>query len=144
LQVAEYGVVLFLIITFIGTILILSIISFTSFSEDHKNSAILSSLGASNEEIQDIYLQESLINCVISFFVSTVLSILLSKLINLIINKFIDIHDLIKIPIMEFMGIKFLFPLIIFMIFIFITILSTLIPISFSKHKSIKGELQSL
>ena len=144
LQVAEYGVVLFLIITFIGTILILSIISFTSFSEDHKNSAILSSLGASNEEIQDIYLQESLINCVISFFVSTFLSILLSKLINLIINRFVDIHDLIKIPIMEFMGIKFLFPLIIFMIFIFITILSTLIPISFSKHKSIKGELQSL
>jgi ABC-type antimicrobial peptide transport system permease subunit len=56
LSVAEYGVLLFLIIAFIGTFLILSIMSFTNFSEDHRSSAILTSIGASQEQIEEIYL----------------------------------------------------------------------------------------
>ena len=144
LEVAEYGVILFLAITFVGSILILSIISFTSFSEDHKNSAILSSIGASDEQIQDIYVQESMFNGLVSFVLSTVLAIGLSKLVNLIISRFIDLNNLIVIPFMKFMGIKFLLPLIIIIGIIFIILLSTLIPIYFSKKKSIKGELQSL
>ena len=77
LSAAEYGVSLFMIITFICAILILSIMSFTSFSEDHKISAILSSIGASNNEIQEIYLEESLLNGLISFVFSIGLSVLL-------------------------------------------------------------------
>ena len=144
LEVAEYGVILFLIITFIGSILILSIMSFTSFSEDHKNSAILSSLGATNEQIQEIYLEESMFNGIISFVVSTFAAIGLTKLINMVIHRFIDLENLIKIPFLEFMNIKMLFPLMVFIGIMFITLLSTLIPIYFSKKKSIKGELQSL
>lgn len=144
LDVAEYGTILFLIITFIGAILILSIMSFTNFSEDHKNSAILSSIGASNDEIQEIYLLESLINGVLSFGVSIVSSILLSKIINLVIKGLIGIDNLISIPFMSFMGIKFLFPFLILLGILVVVLISTLLPISFSKKKTIKGELQSL
>ena len=144
LQVAEYGLILFLIITLMGSFLILSIMSFTSFSEDHKNSAILTSIGASDEQIQNIYLQESLFNGLISFVGSTILSIGLSKIINLIISKFVDLKDLIKVPLLEFMNVKLLFPLLMILIIFGIVLFSTVIPIYFSKKKSVKGELQSL
>ena len=144
MEVAEYGVILFLVITFVGSILILSIISFTSFSEDHKNSAILSSIGASDEQVQDIYVQESMFNGLISFVCSTLLAVGLSQAVNLVISKFIDLNNLIAIPFLSFMGINFLLPLIVIVGIMFVILFSTLIPIYFSKKKSIKGELQSL
>lgn len=144
LSVAEYGVLLFLIIAFIGTILILSIMSFTNFSEDHRSSAILTSIGASQEQIEEIYLEESFINGFLSFLLSIPISIGISKLINHIVHLFIDIESLILIPLQEFLGVKFLFPIIVFLITLIVMMFSTIIPIYFSKRKSIKGELQSL
>ncbi len=144
LEVAEYGVILFLTITIIGAVLILSIMSFANFSDDHKESAILTSIGAREEEIQEIYLQESMANGIIALVLSTSLSLLLSLLINWAISRFIDLHNLIKLPFVIFLGHKFLFPLIIILFVILITSLSTIIPIVFSKKKSVKGELQSL
>ena len=144
LSVAEYGVLLFLIIAFIGTVLILSIMSFTNFSEDNRSSAILTSIGASQEQIEEIYLEESFINGFLSFLLSIPISIGVSKLINHIIYLFIDIESLISIPLQEFLGMKFLFPIIVFLITLIVMMFSTIIPIYFSKRKSIKGELQSL
>ena len=144
LSVAEYGVLLFLIIAFIGTVLILSIMSFTNFSEDHRSSAILTSIGASQEQIEEIYLEESFVNGFLSFLLSIPISIGVSKLINHIVHLFIDIESLISIPLQEFLGMKFLFPIIVFLITLIVMMFSTIIPIYFSKRKSIKGELQSL
>lgn len=144
LSVAEYGVILFLIIAFVGAFLILSIMSFTSFSEDHKKSAILSFIGASQDQIEEIYLQESMMNGFLSILLSICLSIGLMKLANMLIYQFLDIKNLIIIPFFKFLGIKFLFPLLIVLVVIIVVCFSTLIPISVSKRKSIKGELQSL
>ena len=144
LQVAEYGTILFLAITMLGAILILSIMSFASYSEDHKSSAILSSLGASNDDISSIYLFESLINGIISVLLSIILSIPLSKLINLLINKKIDLNNLIVVPLNSFLNIKFLFPIIMIFLTFIICLFSTILPILFSKRKSLKGELQNL
>lgn len=144
LSVAEYGVLLFLIIAFIGTVLILSIMSFTNFSEDHRSSAILTSIGASQEQIEEIYLEESFVNGFLSFLLSIPISMGVSKLINHIVHLFIDIESLISIPLQEFLGMKFLFPIIVFLITLIVMMFSTIIPIYFSKRKSIKGELQSL
>lgn len=143
-EVAQYGVILFMVITFIGSILILSIMSFTSYSEDHKVSAILTALGAKNSEIQDIYLEESLLNGIISFSLSTCLAIGLSRLINLLISKFIDLESVIAIPIKSFLGISYSLPLLVFIFIFLVVCFSTLIPIAFSKKNSIRGELQSL
>ena len=70
LQVAEYGALLFLIISLVGTVLIISIISFTSFNEDREKSAILVTLGASSSNISDIYLGESLFTGLLSLLLS--------------------------------------------------------------------------
>lgn len=144
MQVGEYAMLLFLGLTILGAILILGIMSFTSYSEDHKNSAILTCLGATNEEIMEIYLNESLTIGFISFVISTLLSFLSSLGVNALINKFVSLDNLVVIPFMSFKDIPFLFPLIIFVVIMFICMMATIIPISFSKKISLKEELQSL
>ena len=144
MQVGEYAMLLFLALTIIGTILILGIMSFTSYSEDHKSSAILTCLGATNEEIMEIYLNESLTIGFVSFLLSILISYLASFGINTLINNLINLKDLIKIPFLSFNGVPFLFPLIVFVLIMFICIFVTIIPIIFSKKISLKEELQSL
>ena len=144
LQVAEYGVLLFFAITFLGSILILCIMSFANYSEDHKNSAILTSLGASSDDISSIYVFESLLNCFVSLIISTALAIPLVSIINNFISKKIDVFNTISIPFKSFLGINFFFPILIILGILAISLLSTVLPISFSKKKSLKGELQSI
>ena len=144
LKVAEYGLILFLVISLIGTVIIISIISFASYSEDRKNSAILTSIGASKDNILDIYFKEASLTGLISLFSALFISFGLGKLINLFIFKLIDLSNLIVIPLKSFLGIPLLFPFILFIGLFFLIGLSTIFPISFSKSKTIKGELQSL
>ena len=144
LQVAEYGALLFLIISLVGTVLIISIISFTSFNEDREKSAILVTLGASSSNISDIYLGESLFTGLLSLLLSVPISLGLSSLINLVVYKFMDLKDLIIIPFMDFLGLKFIFPLLVLSGLVLLIIFSTLIPLRFAKRNSIKEELQSL
>ena len=144
LEVAQYGIIFFTAITFIGSILILAIMSFASYSEDHKTSAILSSLGATDDDIQDIYVSESVLNGFLSYAISTGLAIGLSYLINYVINRFIDLKNVVVIPFSIFINIKFLLPIMVLVFILIISTLSTLIPIVFSKRRSLKGELQSL
>ena len=143
LDVARYALLLFLIISLIGTILISSIIAFTNYSEDRRNSAILSSLGAKNSEISDIYLNESIITSFLSLLFAFALSIPISSLINKIIYKKLSVNNLVSIPFLKFLGITFLYPFIFLVGVLFITLISTLLPISFSKRNSIKEELQN-
>lgn len=144
LQVAEYGALLFLIISLVGTVLIISIISFTSFNEDREKSAILVTLGASSSNISDIYLGESLFTGLLSLLLSVPISLGLSSLINLIVYKFMDLKDLIIIPFIDFLGLKYIFPLLVLSGLVLLIIFSTLIPLRFAKRNSIKEELQSL
>ena len=144
MQVAEYGLLIFLAITIIGSILIIGIMSFTSYSEDHKISAILSCLGANESEICSLYLNESLFNGFISIAISFLAAYGLSILANNLINRFIDLQNLISIPLKTFLGIPFLFPFLVLAIDLLICMLVTSAPIVFSKRISLKEELQSL
>ena len=144
MEVAKYGILIFLIITILGTILIIGIMSFTSYSEDHKTSAILTCLGASNDEIKQIYLNESLLTGMISILFSLVSSFGLSYLINYIINNLTGLTNLISIPIYSFLNIPFLFPLLAIACGLLFSALVTIIPITFSKKISLKEELQAL
>ena len=143
-DVAEYGIILFTIISFVGSVLILGIMSFVSYSEDRKTSAILTFLGSRDKDILDIYLGESFINGLISLVLSIVFSILLEKIINLIIYKNIELSNLIQIPFISLFGIKFIFPILLLLFVVIVVFLATSIPILFSKFKNVKEELQSL
>ncbi len=143
LDVARYALILFLIISVIGSVLILGIISYTNYSEDRKVSAILSSLGARTDDIEDIYLNESLLSGLISLILSLAISYPLSLLANRFIEKQIFVEGIIKIPYQSFFGIPFLYPLILLIALLLLSTLATILPIKFSKHHSLKLELNA-
>lgn len=143
LNVAKYALILFLAVSVIGAILILSIVSFTNYSEDRKISAILTVLGAKNDSIQDIYLNESMMAGLISLIIGFVLSSPLSILVNKLISKLVPLVNPIRIPFASFLNIPFFYPIILVVATLLLVSIATLIPISFSKNNSLKLELKS-
>ena len=141
LQVAEYALFLFLSITMIGAILILSIISFTNFCEDRKTSAILSIIGAKNSDIENIYVNESLISGLISLVISICFSIPLSILINNIIFKYVSIKNIVQIPFLRMLNIPFAYPLFLLLVLVAVITFASIIPIKFSQFRTLKQEL---
>ena len=130
---ATLGMELFLIIALVGTILILGIISFSSYTEDKKTSAILTCLGANKKDIFFIYFIENLLICSISLISTFTISPLLILIGNKLINTFSGFENMIG------------FPALIFLLLIpcsfLICFLSTYFPLSFSKKISPKEEL---
>ena len=122
----------------------IGIMSFTSYSEDHKASAILTCLGASDTEISVIYLNESLVVGLISVVFSLIVSYGLSFLVNLLINKLVGVGNMVSLPIQSFMGYPYLLPIISIFGSLLLCFFVTAIPIVFSKRIPIKEELQSL
>lgn len=138
---ASLGMELFLAIALIGTALILGIVSFSSYSEDKKSSAILSCIGASKSEIFSLYLYENIGIGLISLIISIICAPLLSVLINKIIFQFSSFENMISIPFLTFMGYRFLLPLILFIGTTLICVVATYIPLFFAKKISLKEEL---
>ena len=130
---ATLGMELFLMIALVGTTLILGIISFSSYTEDKKTSAILTCLGANKKEIFSIYFYENLFICLISLISSFVLSPLLALLANFIIQSITGFMNMIFIPLLAF--------LIIIPSTLLICAGSTYLPLFFSKKISPKEEL---
>lgn len=139
---ATTGMEVFLIIALIGTSLIMGIVSFSFYSEDKKTIAILLCLGGKMGDVNDIYCTENIIIAVTSFLVSISLAPLLQLLVNWIIKLSIGFEGVIKIPFLKFLNIPFGLPLIVFVSTILIAVLSTLLPILFSKKISLKEELK--
>ena len=139
---ASVGMEVFLAIALVGIVLILGIISFASYNEDIKDSAILLCYGAKRDDIALIYVFESLIIGLISVAISFVLGILLTKPINLLIERFSSLINIIDIPFMTFRNHHLLFPLLIIGGTMFVCFIATYLPIGFSKKISLKEELK--
>ena len=133
INAATLGMELFLVIALVGTTLILGIISFSSYTEDKKTSAILTCLGASKKEIFSIYFYENLFICLISLISSLIFAPLLALLANFIIKSITGFINMISIPLLAV--------LIIIPATIIICSLATYLPLFFSKKISPKEEL---
>ena len=142
-EAASLGMEIFLAIALVGVAMIIGIISFASYNEDIKDSAILLCLGARRDDIALIYVTESMLLGLIGITLSFVISFALSKPINLLIESFTSLIDIIDIPFKQFYGRLFLFPILIFVGALFVCVLSTYLPIGFSKKISLKEELKS-
>ncbi len=133
ISAATLGMELFLVIALIGTTLILGIISFSSYMEDKKTSAILTCLGANRKDIFLIYFYENLLIATISLLISFVCSPLIALLANQIIKTLTGFSNMIVVHILPM--------LIAIPITIFICAGSTYLPLFFSKKISPKEEL---
>jgi len=136
------GMEIFLVIAIIGSCLILGIVTFAAYSDDRKNSAILSCLGASASEISNVYFYESSFVGILSAISSFLVSLIFQMIINFIVNNILNINSIIQIPFVSFLGVNFLLPFLVFIASIFLCFMSSNIPIIFSKKISIKEELR--
>lgn len=141
---ANIGLEIFLLIAFIGSLLILGIFSFSAYNDDKKISSILTCLGARNSDVIDIYVSESLICVILSFVISTFLSLTITKPINFLIENVTSLPSLIKIPFRLFLGRKFFLPIVVFIGVTLTSAVFTAVPILLSKSLSLKKELAEL
>ena len=131
-----YGLWIFVGIAFIGTVLIIGIISFSSYTEDKKRIAILKAMGASDEQIASIYINENILIAALSINLSGVLFTPISKFAFNLVNRFTGIEVVVGLN-KDFLIICFLMTLII----LFVATISIYIPIIFGKRVSVSKEL---
>ena len=143
IDASSIGMEIFLVITLIGTILIMGIISLSSYTEDKKTSAILKALGTAQNKIIDIYAFESLFMGSLSLILSFILTPLLEIGLNKLIYLFTGFKQLIDIPLFCFLGYNMLLPFLAIILTFAVCVIATSVPISFSKRISIKEELNS-
>jgi len=141
MNAASMGMELFLMIAIMGTALILGIISFSSYTDDKKISAILTCLGAERGGIFSIYLKENILVGFLSMSISMAITPVLNFILNNIIQKITTFKNLISVPWISFLGITLLFPLTLISATFLICYFSTYIPLMFSKKISPKEEL---
>ena len=140
---ASVGMEVFLVISLIGTAMIIGIISFASYSEDIKESAVLLSLGAKRDEVTSLYLFENIILCLIALLISFIIALIIQSPLNALIEHLTTLIGIIDVPFKNFNGKLFLFPLLVTVSALFISLVATYLPIAFSKKISLKEVLNS-
>lgn len=140
---ASVGMEVFLVIALVGTAMIIGIVSFASYAEDIKDSAILLCIGATREDISSLYVFENCLIGLIGLALSFVIALVSQNPLNHLIERFASLINIIDIPFKYFHGRAFLFPLLIVMSTLLICVLATYLPISFSKKISLKEELNA-
>jgi len=140
---ATVGMEVFLLVALVGTMMIIGIVSFASYSEDIKDTAILLCIGASQDDIVSIYVMENAFLGLLSLLLSFLVAITTYKPINLLIAKLTSLSNIINIPFLYFQNRLFLFPLLVIVIALFVCILATWLPITISKKISLKEELKA-
>ena len=140
---ASIGMEVFLGIALIGIVMILGIVSFASYNEDIKDSAILLCYGAKRDDVAMIYVFESIVIGLISVAISFIVSVFITKPVNLLIERFTSLIDPINIPFMRFHNHTLFFPFLIVGATLFVCTIATYLPIGFSKRISLKEELKA-
>lgn len=141
-EAASVGMEIFLSIALVGVMMIIGIISYASYNEDIKDSAILLCLGARRDDIALIYVIESAFLGLISVVLSFIIAILLCNPINKLIEGYTSLINIINIPLLSFHGHSLLFPILIVTATLLICFLSAYLPIALSKKISLKEELK--
>ena len=140
---ASVGLEVFLAIALVGTSLIIGIISFASFCEDIKDSAILLCLGAKRDDVTMLYVIENMIIGSIGLALSFAFSMLLENPLNLLVERLTSLTNIVNIPFQTFHHRTFLFPILITFGAYAICFIATYLPIAFSKRISLKEELKA-
>lgn len=133
---------LFISIAFLGVNFILGMISFSTFIENKKTTAIMTCLGAKNKTIYNLYLNQNFLVIFVSLFVS----IMLVKLFEGKINKFLygkfSLNNLISVPFESFFSIPYGLIIILLLIFVVVSSIFVFLPMSIYRNRSLSDELR--
>ncbi len=133
---------IFSIIVFIGINFILGMISLSSYLQNRKNIAIITCLGGRNGSIYELSLYENYLVVILAFAISIGLAYFGQSLINPLLSKQFALSNLIEIPFLSFLGIRFGLILIFLLIILFTTTLFTIIPMAIYRHSFLSEELR--
>ncbi len=136
------GMDIYLVVALIGTFLIVGIVSFSSYSEERKNTAIMMAMGASTDSNVSIYLYNNLFLGLISLTFTFLISPILAYLLNTLLTSLVSIPNLISLPFRSFLGYKYLFPILIVGATLLVIFISTYLPIMISKKINLVEELK--
>ena len=133
---------IFSIIVFIGINFILGMISLSSYLQNRKNIAIITCLGGRNGSIYELSLFENYLVVISAFAISIGLAYFEQRLINPLLSNRFALSNLIEIPFLSFLGIRFGLILIFLLIILFTTTLFTIIPMAIYRHSFLSEELR--
>ena len=136
------GLWVFLIISMIGVVMIIGILSLFSYTEDIKKCAILSALGAKRNDIIKVYLLENILIGFLSLMICFIFIFPLIYLGNVVINQYIGISSFLVFPQNVLTRFKYDYAFIVFFMMLFTVFISTYFPINFSKKISVAKELK--
>jgi len=139
---AKTVLVLFSVISIIGTWILIGLVSYSSFVSDKKMISIFLALGVRKDIVEGIYIIESSISSFIAVAFSICFSLILERIINLIVNKMYGISSLINIPFLSFKGVNFLLPFILILGSFLLTAASSYLPLALKGKIDIASELK--
>lgn len=135
-DIISTSLIAFVIIAIIGTVFIIVITSYSNFTQNKKESAILSIIGTNKLAIFNIFNIENLIVASLGIVISFILSIPTTMIINSIIEKSFHLVNLIQTSLLSYL------PIVILLGTFLLSILATAVPFLFYENGFIVEELK--
>lgn len=131
----------FIVLAILSSAFIIAMTSFATFLDEKKDVAILSVLGAKDEDIESIFVDEKINLAIFTATASILLSLILSFIANLIVKMFLGVDNFLSIPFLSYLGYPFLLILIIYLGSILVCYLSVKIPLIYHRKNPLYMEL---
>lgn len=135
-DIISTSLIAFVIIAIVGAIFIIVITAYSNFTQNKKESAILSIIGTNKLAIFNIFNIENLIVAAFAIFASFLLSMPVALIINSIIEKAFRLSNLIVVPFLSYI------PFVILLAAFTLSILATMVPFLFYENGFIVEELK--
>ena len=135
-NIISTSLIAFVVIAIVGTVFIIIITSYSNFTQNKKESAILSIIGTNKLAVFNIYNIENLIVALIGVVVAFILSLPTAMIVNSIIEKSFRLSNLIVVPLLSYISV------VIVVVAIILSILASAIPFLFYENGFIVEELK--
>lgn len=132
----------FLVVAFLGVNFIIGMLALSSFIEQKKESAILTCLGARDSTISSIFLEENYLLIFLAIILAIGVSFPLEMVLNKLFYQTFMLENLIRIPIMSFLGFPFIFAPLLCLVAILVSTIFVAVPLGIYKTKSVVEELR--
>lgn len=142
-DIALFALAGFIVLAILSSVSIIAMTSFASFLNEKKNAAILSILGADDEDIEKIFVRPKIFLSLIASSLSFLLALSMTYIFNLIFFNVFGVENLLTIPFSSYLGIPFLLPILIYSLSLAFCYLSTKIPLLYHRKNALYLELAS-
>lgn len=137
-----YSMIIFIVIAFVGTCLIMALGAYSSYVSKKKESAILSCLGVNRNSIFDIFFYKNATIASLAIVSSFACAAIGQFCANQLFYKYFMIKNLISIPFTSFLDIPFFLVFIVFYFGYLTTLIFTYLPLRLFKTLSLAEELR--